>query len=263
MKFFALLEILCSVFLFECGNAQVPLPPAKAAYFDYWKQYPDTLGPNGDYSLGEIEIIFDRQQIAEIEKTTQRQVGVMAEDKYWLWLNDAVRFPNGKMGVYGRILWRQSLQGIAGIAVMPVLPNGKICLNRNYRHATRSWEYELPRGCVNPSETVEEAAFRETREETGMVLGELVLLGKTNTDSGITNTVSPVFLAKVIHQDHAQPEDSEAIAGIEAFSIEEIKRGLVDGYLSKEIDGKISRINLRDPFLAFAVLLCDLKNDWK
>ncbi|PCI75598.1 hypothetical protein COB21_05500, partial [Candidatus Aerophobetes bacterium] len=117
-------------------------------YFKYLDQYPATLGPDGSYQEGEIEIIRDREKMLEIQASTNRMVGLVAEDNYWIWLNDAVRFPGGNYGVYGRIIWKCGLESIPGIAVLPLLPNGKIALNRNYRHATRSWEYELPRGCV-------------------------------------------------------------------------------------------------------------------
>ena len=229
------------------------------AYFDYLDQYPKTLAFLGDANQGEIEIILDEQKIADIQKKMNRKVGIVAEDNYWLWINDAVKFPNGKYGVYGRLLWRQSLTGATGVAVMAILPNGKIVLNRNFRHATRSWEYELPRGAVGIGERMEDAAMREVKEETGMVVDQLQLLGNMATDSGVTNAVIPVFLAKVVAQEEAQPEDSEAIAAIESFSVEELKRGFVDGYLSVKVNGEMRNIPLRDPFLAFALFQADLR----
>jgi ADP-ribose pyrophosphatase len=232
----------------------------KEAYFQYLEQYPKILGPLGDYSEGEIEIVTDLQKMAEIEKSTGRTVGVMAEDKYWIWLNDAVRFPSGTYGVYGRILWRQSLNGRTGVAVLPVLPNGKIALNRNYRHATRSWEYELPRGVVNGQETSHDAAAREVREETGMIVGELYPLGEMSPDSGVTITVVPIFFARVVEKKVSTPEESEAIAAVEAFSLAEIKEGFVKGYLQTEVDGEVIQVPLRDPFLSFALFQADIRS---
>jgi ADP-ribose pyrophosphatase len=229
-------------------------------YLHYLDKYPDTLGPWGDSEKGEIEIIKDPKKIQEIECRTGRKIGVIAEDNYWIWINDAVRFPNGHESAYGRMLWRQSLFGTTGVAVMPILPNGKIVLNRNFRHATRSWEYELPRGGVNVGESVEAAARREVKEETGMVIEDLIFLGNIMPNSGSFNTVDPVFMAKVVRQEHPEQEDSEAIAAVEAFTVEEIKKGFKDGYLSVTIDGKVSHINLRDPFLAFAILQADLRD---
>lgn len=232
---------------------------ASDPYFEYLEKYPILASYQGKAEEGEIEIILDKQKILEIEKQTGRKVGIIGEDNYWLWINDAVKFPSGAYGVYGRILWRQSLTGIAGVAVLPLLPNGKVALNRNFRHATRSWEYELPRGAINIGEHPEKAALREVKEETGMVVDGLQLLGYIAPDSGLTNSVVPVFLAKTIAQEAAEPEDSEAIASIDAFSIEELKEGFIDGYLSVTINGEVQRIPLRDPFLTFALFQAEIR----
>jgi ADP-ribose pyrophosphatase len=256
LPFFAALMLFGNFAFCENKTDQAALK----AYFNYLDLYPKTLGPDGNASKGEIEIVRDLETISQIEKTTGRKVGLIAEDKYWIWLNDPVKFPNDKYGVYGRIIWIQGLKSFPGVAVMPVLPNGKIALNRNYRHATRSWEYELPRGGVNKDESMESAAAREVKEETGMIIDQLHLLGQMAPDTGITNTIVPVYFAKVAAKQEAVPEESEAIAGIEAFSIEEIKQGFVDGYLPVKIDGKLCQISLRDPFLAFAILQAEARH---
>jgi ADP-ribose pyrophosphatase len=269
MKFLTLFStfILGASLFASAPNTQSTTPSVQKtnslmldSYFEYLDTYPETLGPDGKASLGEIEIVRDRQKIAEIQQMTGRQVGVVAKDNYWIWLNDPVKFPNSKYGVYGRLLWRSSLKGPAGVAVMAILPDGKIPLNRNFRHATRSWEYELPRGARDHNESIEAAALREVKEETGMVIDSLVSLGEMIPDSGLTNSVVPIFLAKVVSQEDPLFEDSEAIADIDAFSVEELKQGFINGYLSVKIDEKICKIKLRDPFLAFALLQAELRS---
>lgn len=229
-------------------------------YYKYIDCYPTLISPMGKAEKGEIEILLDRQKIVEIQQKTGRNVGIIAEDYYWIWINDAVKFPSGKEGVYGRLLWKQSLTGPTGVAVMPMLPNGKIVLNRNFRHATRSWEYELPRGGVNVNESIEDAAIREVKEETGMTIDKLHPLGQIAIDSGVTNSIAPIFLAKVVAQGHASPENSEAIAGIESFTLAELKKGYIDGYLSIKVNGEMQQIALRDPFLAFALFQAEIRN---
>lgn len=255
LPFILLLSFSCATGQETIIASDVKSSESLNAYFNYLSKYPKTLAFLGNANQGEIEIIVDEQKIIDIQQKTGRKVGVVAEDRYWLWLNDAVQFPNGKCGVYGRLLWKQSLTGATGVVVMPILPNGKIVLNRNFRHATRSWEYELPRGAVDIGETIEAAAAREVKEETGMVIAQLQLLGQMATDSGVTNAIVPVFCAKVVAQEEAQPEDSEAIAAIESFSVEELKQGFLDGYLLQETQ----KIPLRDPFLAFALFQADLR----
>lgn len=229
-------------------------------YFTLLDTYPITLGPLGNASQQEIEIIRDPVKMQEISTKTGRTVGIMAQDKYWIWLNDAVQFPGGQYGVYGRLIWQSSLTGTPGIAVLAIMPDGRIALNRNYRHATRSWEFELPRGCVEKNETPEAAAVREVKEETGLNVDKVYLLGKIAPDTGLTNTVANLYLANVVSQQDAQPENSEAIAGINSFSVNELKLGFVNGYLTVDVDGHSKQIPLRDPFLAYAFLQAELRN---
>lgn len=213
----------------------------------------------GDHTKGEIEIVTDPQAMAAIEKETSREVGVVMRDKYWLWINDACIFPSGKKGVYGRILWVKSLEACPGVAVMPMTSEGKVILNCNFRHATRSWEIELPRGGVNAGEAPEAAAKRETIEETGMAIDNLILLGEIPPDSGLTNSIVPIYLAKVTSKQEAQPEDSEAIEEVLHLSVPEIKQAFLRGYYEHKIRGESKRIPFRDPFLAYAILLHDIR----
>ena len=73
-------------------------------------------------------------------------VGVMFEDRYFLLLRDAVRFPDGSLGTYIRIGSRNP--DSAGVAILPLLEE-KVVLVRHYRHATQSWHLEIPRGFLS------------------------------------------------------------------------------------------------------------------
>ncbi|MBS0649002.1 MAG: NUDIX hydrolase [Verrucomicrobia bacterium] len=232
---------------------------SREEYFALIKQYPPIIQPLGDSSKGEIEILTDPEKMAAIEKKQARDVGVVWRDKYWLWVNDACRFPSGHEGIYARMLWVKSLTGTPGVAVMPVLPNGKVVLNCNYRHATRSWEIELPRGGVNPGETLEAAAQREALEETKMVIDSLVRVGEIPPDSGMTTTIVPIFVAKVVKEQNSEQEETEAIEGTIALTRDEIKQAFARGYYLYKIRGEEKKIPFRDPFLAYAVLLSDVK----
>lgn len=252
-----LVLILCSL-VFSCFASE----SSREKYLELVKHYPNFIDYQGDFSQGEIQIILDPQEMASIEQSTSREMGVIMEDRYWLWVNDACIFPNGNKGVYGRILWRKSLEACPGVVVMPVLPDGKIVLNCNFRHATRSWEIELPRGLINPGEEIGDAARRETMEETGMLVDYLTLLGKMSPDTGLTNSVIPIFMAKVIEKRVSSPEDSEAIAGILALTVQEIKEAFVKGYYECDVKGVQRQVSFRDPFLAYAILMFELKNDF-
>lgn len=236
---------------------------SRNAYLELAKNFPRLIQPQGDFTKGEIQIILDPQEMAAIEKATSREVGLIKMDKYWLWVNDACIFPNGKKGVYGRILCVKGLEASPGVAVMPMTCNGKVIVNCNYRHATRTWEIELPRGGIDAGEEAEAAAIRETLEETGMLVSELFLLGEIPPDTGLTGTIVPIYLAKVIGKADSEHEDGEAIEEILSLSIPEIKQAFLKGYYEYTLRGVNTRIFFRDPFLAYAIMMYELKQSVK
>lgn len=259
--------LILSLFYFQCIYGNQPLEE----YFSYVKQLDQA---NGNYRDGEIEIITDLEEISRIQKIQEKRllqkgfsadkaaefsrIGIINEDQYWIWLRDAVYFPQGVPGTYDRLLWRSELKGkFSGVAVLPILPSGKIVLILNYRHATRSWELELPRGGRELHETIEEAAVRELKEETGLVASSVVFLGEIATDTGVLSSVTPVFIGKISVQEEAKPEYSEAIAGVIALTKDELKEGLKRGFLEISIQGTKKQIPLRDAFLTFALLLAE------
>ena len=240
-----------------------PEPPTQE-YFDLIEKHPDSLTPLGDYTKGEIQIVLDPKKIASIQKNHYQRllkkgtdpqqarefcrVGIISRDPHWTLIRDAVIFPKGATGLYNRLLW-SSMKKTPGVAIVPILPDGRVVLDENYRHSTRSRELELPRGLIKKGENEQEAALRETKEETGMKVKDVRLLGKINIDSGVMQNLVPVYAGTVHSKGQSSPEYTEAISGLHAFSIDELVKGLRQGFLIVENQ----KIPLRDPFLALAL----------
>lgn len=263
-------QLLFCLLSFQCIYANLPLEK----YFSYMDEINP---PRGHYQEGEIEIIIDPTEIARIQKIQEErllkkgfsasealefsQIGIVSEDTYWIWFRDAVYFPNKIPGTYDRLVHKNRLKlPTPGVAILPVLPSGRIALTLNYRHATRSWELELPRGGIDPGETREEAALRELKEETGFRVSSLIFLGEVAPDTGVISAVIPVFMGKISTQEASEQEYSEAIADILSFSKEELEQGLLQGFLEVSILGKKKQVPLRDGFLTFALLQASLRN---
>ncbi len=242
-------------------------------YFSYMQQLALS---NGDFRQGEIEIVTSPEEIAQVQKVQEdrllkkgflpadamefSRIGIVNEDQYWIWLRDAVYFPKGVVGTYDRLLWKSELrQKRAGVAILPLLPSGQIVLVLNFRHATRSWELELPRGGIKSKETEEEAALRELKEETGFIASSVAFLGEVATDTGACSSVVPVFLGKVADQKAPDTEYSEAIAGTVYLTKEELHEGLAQGFLEVSINGQQKQVPLRDAFLTFALLQAQIR----
>ena len=65
---------------------------------------------------------------------------------------------------------REVITHPGSVVVLPVLPDGRILLIRQYRHATRQYLWELVAGRMDPGETPEQAAAREMPTSVVLVL---------------------------------------------------------------------------------------------
>ncbi|HSM52164.1 MAG TPA: NUDIX hydrolase [Thermoanaerobaculia bacterium] len=81
-------------------------------------------------------------------------------------------------------------------AVVPLTAEGDVVLVRQYRHATDGWLLEVPAGKLDPGESPEACARRETAEETGLAAGALVSLGWIWTTPGFTDERIWLYLAR-------------------------------------------------------------------
>lgn len=237
-------------------------------YIELLTTYPH-LKQTGKQCLGEIEIVTDPIMTLKIchdeyQRLIQRGVnselakkwslpGVVYSDPYLLWIRDPVLFPNEKTGLFKRIVWRCTLNQEKPVAILPIAKNGKIHLIKIWRHATGSWEFELPRGAPEPGEKSLETASRELREEVGFSAEKIISVGNVNPDSGVLTATIEVFIAFESNQMSTQWDEIEMIDGIYSFSIEEIEMGIKNGFIELWEDGKSSKIYLRDPFLTFAL----------
>jgi ADP-ribose pyrophosphatase len=87
---------------------------------------------------------------------------------------------------------------IGGVAVLPELPDGRIVLLRNWRHAIGRWSWEAAKGFVDPGEAPVAAARRELAEETGLACApeNLVSLGPVFSEPAALATSVALFVAR-------------------------------------------------------------------
>lgn len=57
------------------------------------------------------------------------------------------------------------------VVAIPLLADGRLVVERIYRHPYRAWLHEFPAGGIEPGEDPCAAAVRELREETGLAAG--------------------------------------------------------------------------------------------
>jgi ADP-ribose pyrophosphatase len=158
------------------------------------------------------------------------RVGVVFKDQYLLVVRDAVRFADGSLGTYVRVVDPEP--SVLGVVILPVR-RGQVLLIRHFRHATRRWHLEIPRG-FGSSADAQESARRELQEEIGASDVSLVDLGEMYPDTGKGNSRVALFLAFVAS--HGLPDSKEGIMGILPTPPPELERmigrsAVDDGFL--------------------------------
>jgi len=100
---------------------------------------------------------------------------------------------------------------------VPVLADGRVVLERQYRYPLHQEFIELPAGKIDPDEDVLRTGQRELLEETGYTAGEWVKLGLLHPCIGYSNEVIHVYLARNLSLgDHRRDEDET----LEVFELE-------------------------------------------
>lgn len=142
-------------------------------------------------------------------------IGVVYRDPYISIVRDAVRFTTGRLGTYIRVVPEVDA---GGAAVLPLLDDGRIVLLRHFRHASRSWHWEIPRGFGDPGEGGKATARRELLEELGVGKADFTHLGAMNGDTGMNVGADQLYLARIEAADFGEEPDDEARAeGIAAY----------------------------------------------
>ncbi|MCH9812130.1 NUDIX hydrolase [bacterium] len=249
---------------------------------DHFKEYLSFLksenhGELGNYKEGQIEVIIDPKTVQKIEENQAKRyikagespkeaheharTGIVARDRYWVWVRDAVIYPSGAIGTYNRLVKAGEAEdsGNNTVAIFPMTKDKKIILNITYRHAIRDWVLELPRGRINQKEDVVEAAKRELKEETGMIASSVQYLGEVIPYSGTIAYLVPIYYAKIESNGFVSQDYTEAIMGSVTASLAEIKEGIAKGYMVVDVKNKKKKIRLKDSFLLSALVFAEQK----
>ena len=108
------------------------------------------------------------------------------------------------------------------VVVLPVFPDGRILMIRQYRHAVRQYLWELVAGSKDHGESFAKGARRELLEETGYTARRMHKLLDVFPTPGFLTENMVIFLAEGLKAGKAQPEADEKIA-IGIFSLRKIE----------------------------------------
>jgi ADP-ribose pyrophosphatase len=97
------------------------------------------------------------------------------------------------------------------VVVLPVLPDGRILLIRQYRHATRKFLWELVAGRIDAHESPRRAAARELVEETGYRARHFRPFLDFFPTPGFLEEKMHILLAEGLSEGQPEPEEDERI----------------------------------------------------
>ena len=191
------------------------------------------------------EILLDSSQIDRARRdasdyrrahqlpSEDTRVGILAVDPYLMVMRDAVRFADGTYGLYNRLIVP------SGAAILPLLGD-RIALLHRFRHGTRRWHLEAPRGSFSGVGTPMEEAERELIEEIGAKPIELNDLGELHSTTGCLDEMHRLYVARIDAVGAA--DKHEAIESIKVLPVAAVEQLIADGEIT---DGPTLALFLR------------------
>jgi ADP-ribose pyrophosphatase len=140
-----------------------------------------------------LPIVKDREVIERFVTTTGKNIGVIYQSQYNLWIVDLIHSANGNLFTYERAV--PSADG-RGVVCIPHY-KGQYILLKQYRHAIRSTQICFPRGFGENGVASFDNARKELHEEIGASVKWVEKIGEVAADSGLTSAIADVYLCEI------------------------------------------------------------------
>jgi ADP-ribose pyrophosphatase len=122
---------------------------------------------------------------AQIHKTSK-----VYEGRAFSFVTEDVTLPNDSRAEMAFV------QHPGSTAIVPLLNDNTVIMERQYRHPVRDYLFEIPAGTMDPGETAMACARRELEEETGYTADAFIELGVTHILPAYSDELIHVYLAR-------------------------------------------------------------------
>ena len=141
-------------------------------------------------------------------------------------MEDTVRLPNGETAT------REYLRHVGAVCVLPLLEDGCVLMERQFRYALGQVITEIPAGKLESrQEDRLEAAKRELREETGAEAASWVSLGLFHPACAYSDETIEMFLARGITFG-AQKLDADEFLNVEKIPLDALVDAVMNGSIT-------------------------------
>jgi ADP-ribose pyrophosphatase len=151
---------------------------------------------------------------------------MLAYQGYYLKLmQDQARLPDGKTA------GREYLIHPGAVAIVPILPDGRILLERQYRYPMHQAFIEIPAGKLDLGEDPSECAKRELQEETGFNAQSWKFLGKIHPVISHSTEFIDIYCAQELSFIQSNLDEGEFM-DIFGATIQEIDQWIKEGQIT-------------------------------
>ncbi|BCD99152.1 ADP compounds hydrolase NudE [Marinagarivorans cellulosilyticus] len=127
-----------------------------------------------------------------------------------------LRFSNGEVRDYERLMGSH-----AAVLIVPVLPDNRVVMVREYGAGVERYELTLPKGKVDAGETFEEAANRELQEEAGYAATRLTKLKLMSQSPSYMQHTTQIVLAQGLTPSRLAGDEPEPLE-VEIHSLDSL-----------------------------------------
>lgn len=117
--------------------------------------------------------------------------------------SDRIALPDGREAT------REYVVHPGAVLMVPVLPDGRLVLERQYRYPVRRVMLEFPAGKIDPGETPLDTARRELVEEVGYEAAQWTPLGTIHPEIGYSTEFIDLYVATGLVHVGARLDDGE------------------------------------------------------
>ena len=138
---------------------------------------------------------------------------------------DTVRLPDGSLAT------REYVVHPGAVLIVPVLPDQRLVVERQYRYPVGQVFIEFPAGKLDPGEAELATAERELAEEAGYAAAKWTPLGRVHSVVGYSSEAIDLYVAEELTHVGAKPDAGEFLE-IFTMSLDEMLAALDRGEIT-------------------------------